>query len=151
MPSIRFFHTAWPLTHAIPWTNFWHSMPRKLCFCFFNSETSLDLIPNLAFSTVPQTAERSGICQQHQDWNEKPRILWTPIDHEIPVLWKHSLWDSPTKTSVSIPQIDVYSPQQADLKEKNNQEGKGGKQPPALSMQSWSVLLTVTPFFLGGN
>lgn len=33
---------------------------------FFNNETSLDLIPDVSFSTAPQTAERAGICLQHQ-------------------------------------------------------------------------------------
>lgn len=35
-------------------------------FFFLNNETSLGLIPDLAFSTAPHTAERAGICLQHQ-------------------------------------------------------------------------------------
>lgn len=76
----------------------------------FYSETPLDLIPDLPFSATPHTTERAGICLQHWDGNEKPRTLWTHIDHETPVLSKHSLWDSPTEASVSIPRIDVCSP-----------------------------------------
>lgn len=39
----------------------------QMTFFFPPNETSLGLIPELAFSTAPQTAERAGVCLQHHD------------------------------------------------------------------------------------
>lgn len=101
--------TAWPLTYAVLLTNFWHSMLQMGFFLvFFNNETSLDLIPDVSFSTAPQTS----VYSTSTEWEAKNcfKFNWPQNTHTL----KTQLM-SLTEASISIPKIDVCSSQEADF------------------------------------